>query len=371
MLVHASANRPLDLLLEKLCLELGLSEEQHARASRAYESVGNWLSDPAGDLGRFDPRVYPQGSIPQGTAVRPRETDEFDADGVCLLRFQLRYLSPSDAYRLVWERIRAHGTYRDRVTPRERCLRVDYEGQLHLDIVPAIPSPAGGSAILIPSRKQNEWQPTNPEGFASWFLSRCEPISLTKIGADAEPMPPHEDPLSKAPLQRVVQLMKRRRDVHFQSGDDGPRSILISALAGQLWSGHAYASDGLLHILGQLAAGLPVGSPPRVPNPVDASENLARQWYEKPSSYQAFREFVADFQYGMGALLRAEGIPEIAKGLSQLFDVEGSGVVERAVRRFTDSFQDDRQRGLVRSTRPARAAASSSVAIPPNNFYGS
>jgi hypothetical protein len=371
MLTGDSANRALDLILETLCLELTLSREQHARAARAYETVGNLLSDATGMLASYDPRVFPQGSIPQGTALRPRQSDQFDADGVCLLREGASELSPNQAYQLVLECIRSHGTYRDRVTPQDRCLRIEYEGQLHLDIIPAIPSAARTSAILIPSRSRNGWQLTDPEGFASWFQSRCVSGATTTIGLDAEPMPAHQDPTAKAALQRVVQLLKRRRDVFFQ-GTDAPKSILLSALAGLLWNGSVFASDGLIHVLDQLATRLPVGDPPRVMNPVNPSENLARHWLEVPSSYAEFREFVHDFRARMRMLLGARGLPDIAEQLRALFHTDGSGAVERAVHSLAGAVQRDRNAGVIRAVRNSPAAhAVSSISIPRNNFFGS
>jgi hypothetical protein len=358
-------------MLERLCLDLSLSGEQHARASRAYETVGNLLSDATGLLASYDPRVFPQGSIPHGTALRPRKSDRFDADGVCLLREGASELSPNHAYQLVLERIRSHGTYRDRVVPQDRCLRIEYEDQLHLDIIPAVPFATGTSAILIPSRSRKAWQLTDPEGFGSWFLSCCVSGVTTTIGLDAEPMPPHQEPTTKASLQRGVLLFKRRRDVFFE-GTDAPKSILLSALAGLFWNGAVLASDGLIQVLDQLSARLPAGDPPRVNNPVNPSENLARHWVEVPASYDRFRSFVQDFRARMRRLLETRGLPEIADQLRALFDTDASGAVERAVHSLAGAFQRDREAGVIRAVRAAPVAhVVSSIAIPPNNFFGS
>jgi hypothetical protein len=218
MLVTASANQHLDGLLEALCLQLSLTESQHERATRAYETLGDWLSAPESALATHAPAVYPQGSIPLGTAVKPRRSDEFDADGVCVLSKGYASLSPQAAYDLVLERIRSHGVYRSKVSPQERCIRLDYEDRLHLDIIPAVPASADGrTRILIPSRDRLSWQPSDPQGFVEWFRTR-EFVQSTSfsIRADANPMPEWTHPAKKPPLQRIVQLFKRRRDVFFE-----------------------------------------------------------------------------------------------------------------------------------------------------------
>ena len=184
-------------------------------------------------------------------------------------------------------------------------------------------------------------------------------------------MPARQDPAAKAALQRVVLLLKRRRDVFFD-GRDAPKSILLSALAGLFWNGSRLASDGLIHVLDQLSTRLPAGDPPRVSNPVNPSENLARHWGEVPASYDDFRAFVQDFRARMRRLLETRGLPEIADQLRALFDTDASGAAERAVHALAGAFQRDREAGMIRAVRAAPAArVVRSIGIPPNNFFGS
>src|SRR6478609_6540626 len=173
MLVTASANQQLDGLLEALCLELSLAQTQHERATRAYETIGDWVSASGSSLAAFAPLVYGQGSVPLGTAVKPRKSDEFDADGVCVLSQNYGSLRPSTAYNLVLQRIQEHGLYRSKLREEDRCIRLEYEDRLHLDIIPAIPAQAnGGTRILVPSRDRSSWEPSNPKGFENWFRTR-------------------------------------------------------------------------------------------------------------------------------------------------------------------------------------------------------
>lgn len=365
-LIEASANNTLDVLLEELCFELGLTRTQRERAARAYVTVGNWVSAEDGPLAVWRPRVFPQGSIPLGTAVRPRETDEFDADGVCLFRGG-RGLSASEAYELVYSRIAEHETYRHRIQREPRCIRLEYEGSMHLDIIPAIP---GIQGILIPTADRTGWQSTDPEGYQRWFENVGRPTTLgMDKRADAEPMPPFQEAHARPPLTRIVQLTKRRRDVAIVDVDLRPKSILATTLVGKNWDGQPLASDGILGVLARLKSLFPIGSSPSiVPNPVNNQENLARHWLENRAAYDQFTTFVSDFHGRINYLLGLKGTEEIAAALEDLFDPRGTGIIKNAVSNYTARFQKDREGSLIRAV--GSGVAATSRAIPRNQFYG-
>lgn len=378
MLIHATANRQLDLLIEALCVQLSLTETQHTTASRAYQTLGDWLSEST-LLTPYAPSVYPQGSIPLGTAVKPRRGLEFDADGVCLLTSRYESLTASAAYDLVLSRIREHGTYRDKVEARERCIRINYEGDFHLDIIPAIPVDAASTRIFIPSHDRSGWDPSmsNPKGFEAWFHSR-ETVQrvLGSVRADAEPMPPPTNPAEKPPLQRSAQLFKRRRDVYFDHQPElAPKSILLTTLVANAYQGQSLVTDATEQVLSTLGALLPESGPPRVDNPSNPGENLARHWTEDSRAYGAFLRFRADFQAKMTGLQQLRGLDKIADALRELFDPDGAGFVDRALSSTTASFQKARVEGEVAmsprgSNLVSRATAAAATAIPRNSFFG-
>src|SRR5690606_7319739 len=102
-----------------------------------------------------------------------------------------------------------------------RCIRLEYEGSMHLDIIPAIPASRG---ILIPNADRTGWQPTDPEGYQGWFENVGRPTTLSMDKrADAEPMPPFREAHALPPLTRIVQLTKRRRDVAIFDADLRPK----------------------------------------------------------------------------------------------------------------------------------------------------
>lgn len=378
MLILASANEQLDDLLEQLCLGLALNDTQHTRAARAYETVGAWLSAEDSLLAPFRPLLFPQGSIPLGTAVKPRSKEEFDADGVCLFR-AAEGLSPRSAYDLVFMRLTQHETYRDKLSAEDRCLRINYEGQLHLDIIPATPSPMGTPSILVPTSGRSGWQPSNPVGFQNWFEARQGERLLMEKTAQVVPMPPNQPPTNKSPLQRTAQLFKRRRDVYFGGADEAPKSILLTTIVAEVFAQERLVTDATLHALERMAQRFsPHAAPVPVWNPSNTGENLARQWQEAPASYRAFVDFTHDFYSRMRRLLTEKGMEKIAEILRDLFDPLGSGVVENAVRGYTQRLQDQRLSGGIgvsRNTgglgsRVPGAPRTALASIPVNRFFG-
>jgi hypothetical protein len=117
-----------------------------------------------------------------------------------------------------------------------------------------------------------------------------------------------------------------------------------------------------------------VGSPPPVWNPSNPGENLARQWREEPGSYERFGRFAVDLQSRMIALANTSGMEAIAAALRELFDPTDTGIVARAIGRFTESFQSKRVNGQVRMDTSRKtlttAASAPAVSIPRNSFYG-
>ncbi len=374
----------LDALLELVCVELQITRTQYDDAERSYRAVGEFLDQPGTSLARFRPQVFPQGSMAIGTTNKPRHGEEFDVDLVCLLlRLDPSRADPEAVYAAVLERLRESDRYRPKLTPKPRCIRIDYAGQFHLDVIPACPSPRSGVpwgelAIVIPDRQRRIWVSTNPRGFALWFRMRAVPAEAQRLAASVEPLPPNLGLGQKPILHRVVQLFKRRRDVHFNGSEFAPCSILLTTIDGMLYDGEPSVSNAVDRILESVAtwAARSNGSgPPVIPNPTDPTENLARRWREDQRHFTSFVEYVAVFQDGMRRLRSARGIDRVAEILDELFDPAGSGVVQRAVEAYTARFQRGREKQEIgflpaQSGLVAVAASPRARTIPRNNFFG-
>ena len=120
-------------VLELLCQQLELTPTQYEDATAKYGAVGSWLNDGLLHT-RLDPEMFAQGSIRLGTTVRPLGRDEFDVDLVCWLVGGHDGLEPSRIMRLIGDRLREHKTYCAMLEAKNRCWRLNYAGEFHMDI---------------------------------------------------------------------------------------------------------------------------------------------------------------------------------------------------------------------------------------------
>ncbi len=379
-LVTASANAQLDQLLEDACEGLQLTPTQLEEAEDHYTAVGEWLADEQSPLQAFSPKIKPQGSVLQGTVVKPIGRDEFDIDLVCLLDIEPVPLPPKTIYDLVAARLEANAAYKGMLKRDPRCLTLKYAGNFCLDILPALPSnrPVQGW-IKIPDRRLNQWIKSNPFGFAEWFKQQTLKRRVDKIAAnfamaeskDVEPLP--TDDIAVTPLQRAVQLLKRRRDVVYNGNSDRPSSMLITALAGYHYEGDWPTSDALIAILNSIVAAIEAAPAEilMVPNPSDPSENLTKDW--SLDQHRAFAAFVSDFSAKMTVLLTVRGMEQIKRALAELF---GENVADDVLLRYGKRLESERQAGNLRVGKApiivsGAAATAASHTIPGNTFFGS
>lgn len=377
-LVTASANAQLDQMLEDACEGLQLTSTQLEQAEGHYRAVGDWLSVEGSALKPFSPKIRPQGSILQGTVVKPMGRDEFDIDLVCLLTANVpSTLTPGNLYELVANRLESSDQYKGNLRRDARCLTLEYAGDFCLDILPALLSdtPAPGS-IMIPDRDLNEWVDSNPFGFAEWFRLGSLKRKIEKYAAvaadrkDVQPLPTED--IAVRPLQRAVQLIKRRRDVVYDGAKDPPSSILLTALAGIHYDGDWPTTDALVSIL--LGISRAIKKAPlrmlRVPNPSDPDEDLTAGW--SLDQHREFAVFMTDFANKVDGLLRARGMEDIKRALEELF---GETVAVNVLKRHGERLEADRQSGRLRIGKSpviltGSAAAASRHSIARNTFFG-
>ncbi|MCE5311465.1 MAG: nucleotidyltransferase [Acidobacteriales bacterium] len=361
----------LDSLLEQICIALQITPTQYADAKQKYEAVGEWLSADGSLLQVFHPMIYPQGSMRLGTTNRPWVGEEFDLDLVC----QLHGCSGADplvVYDLVFGRLNEHGTYTEILEKKKRCLRLNYAGNFHLDILPACPDPRrGGACVKVPDRKLECWMPTNPIGFASWFFDRCryQPHrALGYLAKDVRPLPSPVPSEMKYPLQRTVQLLKRHRDSFFNGNPEAARSVVLTTLAATFYRGQESLTvclDDTVSAILRLVESTP--GIIAIPNPTNPDENFADSWTEE--TYSQFKRYIRHFRQQLDALLAKRGLDDVSKGLGSLF---GSSIATKAVSAFGGLTRGLRDRGelLVAPKTATITTAVSGLAIPRNNFFG-
>jgi hypothetical protein len=369
-----SSEAQIDDLLMRICVELQLDETRYKLAEAKYQAVGTWLETQT-LVARLRPSIYPQGSMPLGTTVKPLSGDEYDLDFVCEFVCGITsFRSPIDALDLVERALRANALYAPMVQRMNRCIRLNYAHNFHLDILPACKDPQnGGSCILVPDRRLREWTPSNPKGFVAWFESSSRQMLSRTLLERAAPLPAQQAAERKPPLKLCVQLWKRWRDNRYKNNPDlAPVSVVITALAGLTYRGGQSVSTALGNILGETAKAARTSHPRLyVLNPSNRGEDLSERWDSKPGAYREFVSGAIEFEAEWKELSRLRGIDKITRSLERLF---GEDIAKQVVEKQTRDIEARRARNelAVKKTSGiiAGLAGTSVERILPNTFYG-
>lgn len=378
-------------ILERICEQLDPTEAQRALAEKHYNAVGDWVAESELPIFRTA-SIYAQGSFALGTTNKPVGRDDIDVDLVAYFPSVNSAMDPAKLKAMLGDRLKAHGTYKDKLVEMPRCWRIDYANEFHLDITPSIPNracPMGGE--LVPDKKLEIWKTSNPRGYRDLFAKRAamqprvrmtKSMTTDRARADVQPFP--EQLRFKGVLRRIVQLAKRHRDVAFMHRDDilRPISVVITTLASRAYQvcvQRAYDTELDLavdvirlmphFIERQDAYGRPHWA---IWNETTTGENFAEKWNSDPRRAQAFLEWHLGFLRLMEQVAREMGLDVLRKSLR---DSLGSDPVERAFGIMTGEVQRARgagmllaspTAGLVISSSPIRAASP----VRANTFFG-
>lgn len=291
---------PLEFLLQSMAETLDVPPSAYEQAADRYRAVGEWLCREESSLRSQKPNVYPQGSIAIGTATKPLSGEDYDIDAVVELAGPKHAWDPAELKAAVGRELCASGVYRP-MLEREgrRCWTLRYAAGssshgFHLDLLPSVPMDAqpDATAIAITNKLPNqlvEWRESDPKRYAQWFQQRMQPLVERRDDkiAGIEAVPFFE---TRVPLQYVVQVLKRYRDVLFQDDlDDAPISIIITTLAAQAYRGEATLAETFLGVVARMPSCIQRnGDRIVIPNPVRPSENFADRWSTNPRKQVAF-----------------------------------------------------------------------------------
>lgn len=362
-----------DRILREGAESLDLTPTQYAEAVASYTTVGEWLDAPDSPLRQYRPLVYPHGSTALGTPTKPLGRDDFDIDAVCLVIVSAN-VSPAELKRLIGDRLRAHYLYSKMLEEKGRCWRLNYARTFHLDITPAKPKFPNTdlTAIYITDKELRSWKESNPKAYIAWFAMRkaITRLALANRGSQAnvEPAPEQEETHEKAPLQVVVQLLKRHRDVTFEGCDDAPISIIITTLAG-----HAYQQErSIIATMRNLVVRMPLfidysRGYAYVANPTIAAENFADKWRTHPEREHAFQEWIHKLGKDLNRLSSATGMSAVRSALIPFFGENRTDIV---LKRLAQKTNTQRKTGLKTDTKTGLIGVSSGIVIPNANLYG-
>lgn len=252
-------------------------------------------------------------------------------------------ISPQQVKQSVGNVLQQSTLYSNKLQPEDsRCWTLKYDAELadgvglKLDVVPCaketpdrilelqaknIPAGFASQAIAITEKngENYSWLPSNPGGYGDWFdqINKRfllinlrerkaqflkENRNIFKADATIEDVP---DYYIKTSLQRVIQLMKRHRDIYYSRVKNGknlrPASVIITTMAAKIASySSVYQTDDLLkYVITEMNnyAPLMTHQTPHfgtsetiiqrndhkwvIPNPVNPDDNYADSWTDE------------------------------------------------------------------------------------------
>jgi len=392
-------------LLEEVGKSLDISKTQHDAVVKSYEAVGDWLSRPESELSPYQPVISPQGSFRLGTMVKcVNENDDLDIDLVCELHGKKASWTQKDVKKAVGDRLKANETYKSMLDEEgRRCWTLVYSdtANYHMDVLPSIVS-IGYTALAERRFAENEqegiqklalsitdkrhplyfteadpakWLISNPFGYSQWFFRQAQlsSIRLFAFNESVNPVPKYTE--QKLPLQRIVQIMKRHRDIMFNGSPDKPISVIITTLAARAYKKQANIIDALVDVANEMHSYLEEEYDFRlqkrvkwVRNPVNNAENFADRWIEFPQRQKNFEKWLDQLKLDLAEATGRRGLQNISESLSKAF---GKNITQAAVRNYGDKLLAQRTSGTMKMAALTGTLGNTGRAtVPQHNPYG-
>lgn len=336
-------NRKLsDKDLHSLWQMLDISTELFEKAVKRYEDIGLWLNRYDSEIKKYSPAIYPQGSFRLGTVIKPiSNQDDYDIDIVCKLELSKTDFSQNDLKEIVGNEIKKIAKNEDIKPPKNgrRCWTIEFDDgvNFHIDILPAVSDKSdfklllekkgyesiyADDAIAITDKEDDnynsissKWHVSNPIGYSNWFKKQMEKQQiLLEKAASLENVPIYT---KKTTLQRVIQLLKRHRDINFGEDEDKPISIIITTLAAKAYNNSDNFWNALKHILANMEHHLikdNLGHYEAL-NPVNPLENFADKWLESPTKKDNFLLWLSNVKDDLGRFAKNQDFIMIKEAL--------------------------------------------------------
>lgn len=217
----------------------------------------------------------PQGSWPHRTIIRPVGAyDEFDADFLLLLTENTEWSrTPKTYLRELRAAFKRSTTYKNMVRKKNRCARIGYANDCHIDVVPHLVL-ADGRQVIV-NYADDAFEDTNPQGFTDWMKEK--------------------DDLAGGNLRRIIRLLKYLRD--FKNTFSCP-SVILTTLLGErvqpIYADDRYADvpTTLVSILEDLDAWLSLYlTMPRIADPSCPNTSFNHRWDD--DQYATFKDRIA------------------------------------------------------------------------------
>ncbi|PIB34972.1 hypothetical protein BFP72_05985 [Reichenbachiella sp. 5M10] len=375
MLITSDAYTQLEDTLAKMAEAAELDQTRWNRLKTAYEAISKWLSEDPDFFGEVEIEIYPQGSVSIGTTTKPYGRTEFDLDVIIHIKLLSSNHQPETIFNEVVRRLNENETYQKMSESKSRCVRLNYKGDFHLDVVPGCMVVIHDNELIdIPDQKRKIWLRSCPKGYQSWFLEIANKVQLTFLEkAFSANKIEIEEYAKKKPLQRAIQLIKMDRNIYFNKHPEhAPASIILTTLAAQFYDGQPSISETFEGIIDKIRNHIKILYPNRpfeIPNPANPSENLADVWEDKPELYSHFISFIEKLYSDWQKLKKSHGIEEEAELMKGMF---GEDSYIKAMEAKADMVNKRRGQGLaiLPSGIMIDSHAEKSLPVKPNTFYG-
>lgn len=312
-----------DELLAIIASNLELDATRKKQMESAYKAVNDVLSGDEDFFTNYTINVYAQGSLLIGTTIKPLKDQEFDLDIVVHIEDSYLNHTPSAIYDELYRVLSNHKTYAPLLVKKNRCVRINYNSDFHMDILPGCMITKNNNRLMIPENGLRvSWSRTNPKDYAAWFKDiseRNSPAFLLrerydKLMLKAE-IQTEDLPLQiylKTPLQSTVQIIKRFRDIYYSDKDAPPvSSIVLTTLLAQTYNDSLSIQEALQNAMRKLKELADNYKNNKVKfsvfNPVDdhqdkaKRENFTDSW--KEVNYNSFVGFVEDLEKKWNAFI--------------------------------------------------------------------
>lgn len=407
MILSEGQKQQFSEILETLGETLDITETQYNTAVSSYKAVGEWLAKPESALSPYSPEIRPQGSFMLGTMIKSiNEKDDLDIDLVCELTGKNPQWTQYHLKQIVGNRLKDHITYNDMLDKEgRRCwtLRYTDSSNYHLDILPSLvchdykiilertfsataitDNNYDSLAIRITDKEHigymtdpvsENWMKSNPFGYAKWFFNEAviEQRKTVMLSASVSPVPKYQK--EKLPLQRVVQILKRHRDMMFNGSEDKPISIIITTLASRAYKKESSVIDALTNVVANMHLYIENRFDPFlgkyikwIANPVNPEENFADKWADHPLREYNFHKWVQQVQKDIELLLQQQGIHHISAAMSKPF---GETSVNKTFSVLAERSLDNRQNGDLKMNKNTGVLNSlGTIPVLTHNFHG-
>ena len=118
--------------------------------------------------------AIPQGSYSHRTIIKPtRKKAIFDADVVVYLK-PIKGWAAQDYIQQMYELFRSSSLYKNKVSRQTRCVKLNYTGEFHIDIVPCVRHKSfwDGEQEYVCNRLVNELEPCSSVEYSDWVKDK-------------------------------------------------------------------------------------------------------------------------------------------------------------------------------------------------------